>query len=236
MDPKTAQPSSAKKLLEIIEEGGADSSSGNTQIKSSAVKAIASVKAFSLPDFIGGIKSSIEKLKSGFTLANFDVKKLNLVLLVVSVGMVFGAIFYFINYRNSVVKNMDSLMVDFGKVSAKGLKMPGLEQISPDEGFLAEILARVRNRDLFKPFVKKETPVLGGGNTSEKLTEAVKKLKLVGISYAGDSTNTYAMVENTSTNQTFFLRKGEMILDVKITDIKDDRVVFGYQDQEMELR
>lgn len=95
---------------------------------------------------------------------------------------------------------------------------------------------KVRQRDIFQLGPKKtddtkeETVQVG---PSGEILEAIQHLKLVGISWSNDPD---AMVEDTKALKTFFVKRGQMIGDVRVQAIFKDKVVLSYRGEETELR
>jgi len=93
-------------------------------------------------------------------------------------------------------------------------------------------LEKVTSRDIFNIVEKKKTTPLEKA-VSEEAMEALKDLRLVGISW---SENPDAMIEDTKAMRTFFVKRGQMIRDFKVKAIFKDRVVLIYKDEEVELK
>lgn len=98
-------------------------------------------------------------------------------------------------------------------------------------------LEQIRQRDIFRMGPEKgegdapEPPEPAG--PSGEIIEATGHLKLVGISWSGDPD---AMVEDTKALKTFFVKRGQMIGDVRVQAIFKDKVILQYRGEEVELR
>ena len=92
-------------------------------------------------------------------------------------------------------------------------------------------LEKIRARDIFKIGSKKKEEEIKV--PSSKIIDATQNLKLVGISWSGDPD---AMIEDTKALRTFFVKRGQMIGEVKVQAIFKDRVVLSYEGEELELR
>ena len=91
-------------------------------------------------------------------------------------------------------------------------------------------LEKARERDIFSMERKKKS----AEGPSEGVLEATKSLKLVGISWSGDPD---AMIENSKTQKTYFVKKGKTIEGgIKIEAIFKDKVVLSYEGEEVELK
>jgi hypothetical protein len=101
------------------------------------------------------------------------------------------------------------------------------------------LLNIVKKRDYFKPITKQQkkaaaekTPVL----SSQAIEQATENLRLVGISLAANPDDSCAMIEDMATKITYFAKKDQIILGVKITGIEKDKVIVSLNDMEKELR
>ncbi|MCX5701899.1 MAG: hypothetical protein NTW64_02820 [Candidatus Omnitrophica bacterium] len=91
-------------------------------------------------------------------------------------------------------------------------------------------LEKVRERDIFRMAPKKQTDIK---IVTSKIIEATKNFKLVGIAWSDDPD---VMIEETVSKRTFFLKKGQMISNVKLEGVFKDRVILSYEGEEIELR
>ncbi len=102
----------------------------------------------------------------------------------------------------------------------------------------AYYLEKARGRDIFQ-MVRDEEPrskiVSRSGPPSQRITELIKNLRLVGISWSADPD---VMIEDTNTQRTFFLKKGQVIenINVKVEAVFKDKVVLSCDGEEAELR
>ena len=93
-------------------------------------------------------------------------------------------------------------------------------------------LEKIRERDIFRMGPRKMT----GSKTvapSDRIIEATGHLKLVGISWSSDPD---AMIEDTKALRTFFVKRGQMIGEVKVNAIFKDKVVLSFGQGEIELK
>ena len=65
---------------------------------------------------------------------------------------------------------------------------------------------------------------------------ALQGYKLVGISIEPDPQNSYAMIENATTNVTYFLKKGDKLTEMQVLEITAEKVVFDVGGKPAELR
>ncbi len=96
-------------------------------------------------------------------------------------------------------------------------------------------LEKVRQRDIFK------MGSIGSSSAGDaakreaisKIMELSQNLKLVGISWSDDPD---AMIEDTKAARTFFIKRGQMVGDLKVQAIFKDKVVLSYGKEEVDLR
>jgi type II secretory pathway component PulC len=92
---------------------------------------------------------------------------------------------------------------------------------------------KVGQRDIFNIEQKKSTSTTVVRQVTEATQEAVKNLKLVGISW---SENPDAMIEDSRAMRTFFVKRGQMLGEFKVKAIYKDRVILEYNNEEIELK
>ncbi len=124
-------------------------------------------------------------------------------------------------------------------MSAKGYSLAGL--IQPAGGFkeiaamrgLSYYSEKVVSRNIFKRGGKIDEEKKADQSPSAKALELVQALRLVGISWS-DSPD--AMVENTKSGQTFFIKKGQSVGELQVEDIQKDRLILRYNRELVELK
>jgi len=154
----------------------------------------------------------------------FDIKIINSFMVV----CVFILAFYFVNNIFRSFKRINNL--EF-RVSNELRQTQGAKQISQ----LKEIpyyLEKIGNRDIFKMGPKELTPDINEV-ISSKAAEATANLKLVGIAWSDDPD---AIIEDTKQMRTFFVKKGQMIGEIKVESISKDKVVLRYGEELIDLR
>lgn len=154
----------------------------------------------------------------------FDIKIINSFMVV----CIFILSFYFVNNIFRSFKKINKL--EF-RVSNDLRQAQGGKQISrlKDISFYLE---KIENRDIFKMGPKTSTADINEV-ISSKAAEATQNLKLVGIAWADDPD---AIIEDTKQMRTFFVKKGQMIGDIKVESIFRDKVVLRYGEELIELR
>lgn len=145
-----------------------------------------------------------------------------------------------------IVISIFYLMNTFYFSIASLMKMPGLKFTAQERAKLTgfkEVLAlkqtaayyidKVRGRDIFKIGAKKVVTETAQVLPPPIIVEATQHLKLVGISWSNDPD---AMIEDARALRTFFVKRGQMIGQVKIEAIFKDKVILSYGGEEVELR
>ncbi|MDD5347107.1 MAG: hypothetical protein PHT59_00680 [Candidatus Omnitrophica bacterium] len=95
---------------------------------------------------------------------------------------------------------------------------------------LAAYLDKVKERNIFRMGRLVREPQ---GSVSTKAQEATASLRLVGISW---SQNPDAMIEDTKVQKTYFVKKGQLVADMKVEAIHKDKVVLRLGQELIELR
>lgn len=219
-----------KQLLKLIEE---------PKDKGAAVKARAikyrGLSLFSLGAWLGRFHFSKNKIRGVFdlkSLRRLDISAVNSALFL----LVFILTFYFIYNLSVSVVNMrkpwDYKLKSDGVQGQGGESFEDASLLKKSESFYLE---KVRERDIFKIGAKNIAGQLDTAvkEASSKAIEATQHLKLVGISWSGDPD---AMIEDTKGLRTFFVKRGQMVGDVKIEAILKDKVILSYKGEEVELR
>ena len=171
--------------------------------------------------FLGnGINRFLIRLKAGLKEPNLKV--LNKVFLVLSAALLIYSIAGFIFDLPDVEKFYKKIQPVKEKRS-----LPKL--IAKDRPFL-HYLEMVRRRNIFSPIVLKETEKPEIEN--KQLQEIAGALRLVGISWSREP---IVMIENKNEKKTYFLKKGDRIIQFKVKDILKDRVILDYNGELIEL-
>ncbi len=92
-------------------------------------------------------------------------------------------------------------------------------------------LALAQRRNIFSPIeLVKETDVVE--EKKKALQDFLEDLSLVGISWDKEP---QAMIESKEAEQTYFLKKGEFLNNLKIERIYRNKVILSYEGEEAEL-
>jgi len=232
----TKKETAEQKLLRIIEDGGgaasAEGSGAQVAITSNPAQEVAAAvkgTGISLPPVFSMVMEKVQGLSGLLSGKSFGLKQINMLLLalIICAGISLG-----IFYKNES-KILDQA-IDFSK-NIEPSDMAGSLRILPQYEPLASFLEAILKRNLFRPYEKKPEEIATVPTGEEKIALKVKDLKLVGISWLDVPDSASIMVEKPD-GATFFLKTGDTISDVLVKKIFADRVIFSYEDQEMEVR
>ena len=142
-------------------------------------------------------------------------------------------------FANNLYMSITDLrkMPDLKFEAHESLKAGSFPEIPVSKKAASYYLEKVRERNLFKMGLPKakveDKPVEEARLPSSRIMEATKDLRLVGISWSDDPD---AMIENAKAMRTFFVKRGEMIGEIKVEAIFKDKVVLSYGGEEVELK
>ncbi|MCK5581647.1 MAG: hypothetical protein KAJ18_10305 [Candidatus Omnitrophica bacterium] len=115
----------------------------------------------------------------------------------------------------------------------------GTKGVIPQVKGASEYKNLVSKRNVFQPYERKvvdETELEDELMQENRLiSEQVKNLKLVGISWLDTPETASAMIENTISGVTYFLRKGETLNNVVVEGIYSESIIVSFQGEELEL-
>jgi hypothetical protein len=215
-----------KQLLNLIEDPKANSS---PMMRAYAIKHQA-LGIFSFGAWMGKIsffRHLFRKKMHGAGPIQLDVKLVNNLL---GLCVFLLAAYFLSNLFNSIINSRKIPNLNF---------KPGEEtaSLNSDTGAITEsrlsfYLDKVKQRDIFK---KGESIAISDKPKppTSKIIEATGHLRLVGISWSADPD---AMVEDTNALRTFFVKRGQLIGEIKVEAIFKDKIVLSYGGEEVELR
>ncbi|HPT39611.1 MAG TPA: hypothetical protein PL125_05405 [Candidatus Omnitrophota bacterium] len=177
---------------------------------------------------ISFLKVRFEKWSQGFSLEQLDVKVANRVLgfLVTLLCLYFAGNLFISLVNLSKVPRLES-NIPAAKIEASFPEPTGLKKAA------SYYLDKVRERDIFTMGLKKIAEKKEDNAPSAKSLDLAGSLKLVGISW---STDPDAMIEDTKSLKTYFVKRGDMVGDAKVQAIFKDKVVLNLDNEEFELR
>jgi hypothetical protein len=220
-------PSPERDLLKIIEGKNNDPS---VTAKGSVRKGLSFFSLGALKGRLSFLKGQLSRVFSGgFSL---DISNVNRILLVSLIAMFLFMSFDFVSSMVGLKGQVDAAFKVEGQIpgfsakEASALKGPSF------------YLEKARKRDIFKMISEiaeeEESSSEGGKKEATKnVAKLTENLRLVGISWSDDPD---AMIEDTSSKRTYFLKRGDSIGSVEVAGIFKDKVVLSYQGEEVELK
>ncbi len=217
-----------KQLLKIIETS--KSNSGGVHAQTSRRHSMSWLNFGAWLGRVSFLKVKFEKLAQGLSLEQLDVKVTNRFL-----GLLVAllALYFLANLFTSLVNLSQPPRLELNAPLAKN------EENFPEPlGFKKAItyyLDQIRERDIFTMGLKRisqETPDINTAPSARSL-QVASSLRLVGISWSNDPD---AMIEDTKTLKTFFVKRGEMAGDARVQAIFRDKVILTLNNEEFELR
>lgn len=236
-----AKETAEQKLLRLIEQGGgADGASGQPASSSQpsleaqqTLNAVQSVGgAFALPGFLPQILSSFKMTFRSFSQGGFGIREVNKILFVAV--LVMAAVF-----STGMIRGLQTAHQTIDFKQPQPVKVPA-ENLLPQFADIQRYISAVSLRNIFNPFEKKEVAAQAVDSkpvaAAARVFERTKALKLVGVSWLDTPETASAMVENTGSGVTYFLRAGEQVNGVTIEAIYADSVVLEFDGERMELK
>ena len=228
-----------EQLLRLIESGG----KGEPGKKESKGFAFLNLKTWAGLFSGSGVKTkqpSRVRLVSRLVPRELSLKLANRLLIVLLV-FVLGGIAYNMSKVRATVENLS------GQVAASR-PSAGAQQALASLNPLVDYLKEFEKRDLFRPVIppkpkeketktpesKKKQPVKKPPQPTsiQILEKKAKILKLVGISWGK---NPVAMIEDTTSRETSFLKAGQFINEIQVKVIMKDRAILSLGDAEYDL-
>ncbi len=128
---------------------------------------------------------------------------------------------------------IEELMAVVSRITFKAPAPKAIEDFQP----VAYYLDQARQRNIFRPAIEVEKAViipLEPAPPQPKLQDMVRGLKMVGIAWGASPK---AMIKDETTQEIYFLREKELIgkTRIEVRMILRDRVIVGYEQEEMEL-
>lgn len=229
-----------QKLLKIIETSqaapAAAASAPAMQASSAATAVAAAVKGTGLPPisassllapFLGILKGK-SFAAPGVDIA-FGPREVNRALMLAVAIVVFLAFSSFFSGMKMLRQK-----VDFS-IDTKNAQNE--EAVIPATKSMTLYLANIQKRNIFLPYEKKEVALEDLASPEAKnITALVKDLRLVGISWLDSPESASAMIEDTKTGNTYFLKQGDNVNELTIKNIFADRIVLSYQGEELAIK
>jgi len=178
-------------------------------------------------DSASGVPAPAVKRSGGVLFIN--VQQFNyLLLLAVMVGAIYCAY--------EISNGMALLNKNFSVRVAAASHADALNLFVPQVKSLSYYLDKINSRNNFQPFEKKEAAAQGAVTAKAVLEKKTQNFKLVGVAWLDMPESATVMIEDKSNGVTSFLKEGDKLEDVTIKTIFTDRVVIGYENEEMVIK
>ncbi|MFA5059951.1 MAG: type II secretion system protein N [Candidatus Omnitrophota bacterium] len=226
-----------KKLLKLIESSGSSAEAKTPAASDVAMQVAAAVKetGFSVPNAASFLAPILDLFRGKFSstansVLTFGLREANQLLAVIVGGLLIFSI-------ASMVR--DTKILEERVLTS--VNIPEIESVEndavPQKKDVSDYLASVEKRNIFQPFEKKpEEKIVDASSGSPQIATIAKNYKLVGISWLDSPDSASALIEDTQSGNTFFLKKGEKISNITIKDIFADRVILTYQGEDVAIK
>jgi len=226
-----AKETAEQKLLKIIETTEHQEAPPASPPENVAQQVAAAVRgpaiSFGMPPFLLSLLSLLkgpsaqDKSSSGFGL-----REINRILLLMTVVIALFLFFDFVKEMNFSQRDVNLSVKETPMNSA--VVMPAMKGLN-------DYLQTIVQRNIFQPFEKKEIVEEKLPQELQRIMARTKDLKLVGISWLDTPQSASALIENTESGMTYFLRAGDKVNNIVIKEIYADSVLLSYEGEEMEL-
>jgi hypothetical protein len=219
-------PTPAKQLLNLIENPNAQHSSKSVKLKHRNLFSLFSPGAW-LGRF-SFFKGHSKQWFSSASIQQVDIKLVNN-LLVLCVAIL---VLYFITDFSNSYRNFKSLpSVKTMLQQAAQVKDEQVSTLLKTAAYYSEL---TRKRDIFKIGARPTDKSRAIRASSDKLKDAIKNLRLVGISWSNDPD---VMIEDTKLKRTYFLKRGQSLDNgVKLQAILKDKIILRFENEEIEFK
>jgi hypothetical protein len=225
------------KLIEATESQGkpAEASSAAAASSQEAQRVLRSVtgigvSSVGLPSFLQNIFAVFKGQPKGPMV--FGLKEINKILLMC---IVFVVIFFTMDFMNG----MKISQKEFRFLVGKSIEVAG-ESFLPVFRDLKEYVTATARRNIFLPFEKKveeqKAALPAELSGLERIVQQMKGWRLVGISWLDTPESASAMMENSATGVTYFIKPGDKIQNITVKNIYSDSIIISFEGQEMEMK
>ncbi len=236
-----AKETAEQKLLKIIEATDAQQSAApaggvaTAPPAPDAVQQVAdSVKtakvSFQLPPFVENLLAPFKKdsASAGGALS-VGLREINSLLMVVIAAVLTFFVFNFL-------KDMQYSKQNFS-YSAAAKRAAVSDNLIPAFNDISEYLNVVSRRNIFQPLEKKEEEFVETTAPQDirQIVEQTKDLKLVGVSWLNTRDSASALIENTNSGITYFLKQGDTINGTVVKEIYADSVILTLEGDNFKL-
>lgn len=222
-----------KRLLKLIEDPAGENAAPGGVKAAPKPPPWLYLKAALSPEKLAALLPLMQEKGRAFLNSFKDTSSLKSVNRILTIAAVFlGVVLFFNTLMEVQTLDTEAILKRLGTPA----KVPDIG-ISESMNANADFLEGSKFRNIFMPFQKRIEIVKTKSETSEKLVEMIKNLKLTGISYnPEDPSKAFCMIEDLEKNITTFLRKGDRVGALSVKAIEPESIKLEYQGEEIEVR
>lgn len=173
----------------------------------------------------GNVPSSVGKKRSRFMISMRQVNALLVIAVIASV------IYLGYEFQNGVSMLGQEVTIPADQTT----RQTSPETTVPRSKGLSHYLDLVTSRNIFQPY-EKQTATAPVDIDRSEIESKLQNFRLVGIAWLDVPESATVMIEDKGTGHTRFLKEGDKLDDVTIKTIYTDRVVIGYENEEMVIK
>jgi hypothetical protein len=219
-------PTPEKQLLNLIENPNAQKATQGAKLKHRSL-----ISLFSPGAWLGRFSFFKGHSRQWFKFAPIQQIDIKLVNNALALLVVFVALYFITDFSNSY-RNLKSLPSVKARVQqASAAKEEQVSMLLKTAAYYSEL---ARKRDIFKIGAKPTDKSRAIRAPSDKLKEAIKNLRMVGIAWSNDPD---VMIEDTKLKRTYFLKRGQSLDNgVKLQAVFKDKIILSFENEEIEFK
>jgi hypothetical protein len=140
-------------------------------------------------------------------------------------------------YLGFELRNGISLMQEDVSISVdKAIPKQTSNLFVPQMKSVAYYLDKITARNIFQPYEKKDPGTQVVATVRANFEKKMQKYRLVGVAWLDVPESATVMIEDKASGITRFLKEGDKLEDVTVKTIYTDRVVIGYENEEIVIK
>ena len=219
-------PTPEKQLLNLIENPNAQKARQGAKLKHRNLFSL-----FSPGAWLGRLSFLKGHSRQWFNFAHIQHIDIGFINNALALLVIFVALYFISDFSNSY-RNLKSLPSVKARVQqASEAKEEQVATLLKTAAYYSEL---ARKRDIFKIGAKPTDKSRAIRAPSDKLKEAIKNLRMVGIAWSNDPD---VMIEDTKLKRTYFLKRGQSLDNgVKVQAVFRDKVVLSFENEEIDFK
>lgn len=217
-----------KQLLNLIEKPASQKSGVSSVVAAVKHHGVGFVHAGAMKGRVAYLKDTLRVGIPGFKIQTWDIKTLNVLF---EIGIVLLVLIFLVNLGFSIVHLGKKVQFEVKLAKPSEYKIAQVASLLKGSAIYVE---KARQRDIFRMGARPSDTIGLSKGPSQRILEATANYRLAGISWSGDPD---VMIEDTKSQHTYFLKKGQVIEnDIRVQAVFKDKVILSYQGEEIELR